>query len=46
MASKCLDTNLLLNSGTSQVQRVLEALLSGYVHVDERTNYSSLILFA
>jgi hypothetical protein len=46
MASNCLDKNLLLNSGTSQVQRELEALASAYVHVDERTDYSSLILFA
>jgi len=46
MASNCLDKNLLLNSGTSQVQRELEALASTYVHVDERTDFSSLIIFA
>jgi len=46
MASTCLDTTLLLNSGTSQAQRQLEALLAAYVSVDERTDYSSLILFA
>lgn len=46
MASTCLDSTLLLNSGTSQAQRQLEALLAAYVSVDERTDYSSLILFA
>ena len=45
MASSCNDTNLLQYSGTSQAQRLLQALLAEYVKVDERT-VSQLILFA
>ena len=44
MANNCLDTRLLSYSGTSQVQRVLDALLTNAARVDERTA-ADLILF-
>ncbi len=45
MANHCYDTNLLQNSGTSQAQRALQALLAKYAQVDERTT-ADLVLFA
>jgi hypothetical protein len=45
MASTCLDTNLLAYSGTSQIQRRLNALAATYAKVDERTA-ADFILFA
>jgi hypothetical protein len=44
MASNCLDNNLLAYAGTSQSQRLLNALASTYAQVDERTA-ADLILF-
>lgn len=44
MATTCLDKNLLLYGGTSQLQRILNALSSDYARVDERTT-ANLILF-
>ena len=44
MAANCYDTDLLKYSGTSQVQRILVALLNDYVKVDERKP-ADLILF-
>jgi len=44
MANNCLDKNLLLYSGTSQAQRILQALSGKYVQVDERSA-ADLILF-
>lgn len=44
MATTCYDTGLLNYSGTSQLQRALQALLAGYAKVDERTT-AQLILF-
>lgn len=45
MAADCNNKNPLQRSGTSQYQRVLEALLPSYAQVDER-DYADLILFA
>src|SRR6478609_437952 len=45
MATTCYDTGLLNYSGTSQLQRALQALLTGYAKVDERTT-AQLVLFA
>jgi len=45
MENKCLDKNLLVNSGTSQLQRTLAALSASYAKVDERET-KDLILFA
>ncbi len=45
MANNCLDNNLHNNSGTSQGQRLLEALSAGYAKVDERST-ADLLLFA
>ncbi len=45
MANTCYDTDLLQYSGTSQLERALQALLSQYARVDERTT-AQLILFA
>lgn len=45
MANTCLDNNLLAYSGTSQLQRILDALAASYAPVDERTP-ADLILFA
>ncbi|MEP6466961.1 MAG: hypothetical protein ABJB05_11685, partial [Parafilimonas sp.] len=45
MASTCLDINLLAYSGTSQLQRMLNALASTYAQVDERAA-ADFILFA
>jgi hypothetical protein len=45
MATTCYDTGLLNYSGTSQLQRALQALLAGYAKVDERST-AQLILFA
>src|SRR5205823_4225860 len=45
MATNCYDTNLLEYSGTSQEQRILQALLAKYAKIDERTT-AQLILFA
>jgi hypothetical protein len=45
MPENCLDINLHHSSGTSQQQRMLPALDSGYVKVDERTT-ADLLLFA
>jgi hypothetical protein len=44
MANNCLDTSLLSESGTSQAQRSLAALLAASPQVDERTS-ADLILF-
>lgn len=44
MANNCLDTNLLTYGGTSQVQRILNALLSKYAQVDERTTADLVLL--
>jgi hypothetical protein len=44
MANNCLDTGLLSESGTSQAQRSLAALLAASPQVDERTS-ADLILF-
>src|ERR1700749_5349334 len=44
MANNCLDTGLLSESGTSQAQRSLAALLAASPQVDERTT-ADLILF-
>lgn len=44
MANNCLDTRLLSYNGTSQQQRVLDALLVSAARVDERTA-ADLILF-
>ncbi len=44
MANNCLDTGLLSYNGTSQAQRVLDALLANCPQVDERTT-ADLILF-
>src|SRR6185437_4734890 len=45
MANNCLDNNLHHNSGTSQGQRLLEALSAAYAKVDERST-ADLLLFA
>lgn len=45
MANTCLDINLNAYSGTSQLQRALEALNAGYAKVDERSA-ADLVLFA
>ncbi len=45
MANNCYDKTLLQYSGTSQVQRALQALLANYAKIDERTT-AQLILFA
>jgi len=45
MANTCLDTNLSAYSGTSQLQRALDALNANYARVDERSA-ADLVLFA
>ncbi|HWB25757.1 MAG TPA: hypothetical protein VG738_09770 [Chitinophagaceae bacterium] len=45
MANTCLDTNLSNYSGTSQVQRALNALDVKFAQVDERSD-ADLVLFA
>ncbi len=45
MASICTDTNAINRSGSSQLQRVMNALLPANARVDER-DYADLILFA
>jgi hypothetical protein len=45
MANSCYDTDLLKYSGTSQLQRALQALTASYAQIDERTT-AQLILFA
>ncbi|RPI19308.1 MAG: hypothetical protein EHM58_02305 [Ignavibacteriae bacterium] len=45
MSKSCKDKKPLQRSGLNQTNRVIAALLPGYVHVDER-NEADLILFA
>ncbi len=44
MAKTCTDTTLLTNSGTSQVQRPLDALITDRPLVDERTDADLILL--
>ena len=45
MANNCTDTNSMNRSGSSQLQRVMNALMPANAKVDER-DFADLILFA